>query len=153
VGAPKVAVICALAVLAGCASRPPIDPNDRVPGGWPVAREKAVVSSSFGAPRGRSTHQGIDLSAPAGTAVRATAIGRVTFAGRSGAFGRLVVLDHGDGWETRYAHLKRIKVQKGQKVERGTLVGTVGKSGNASGHHLHYEIRRHGSPVDPRPYM
>jgi murein DD-endopeptidase MepM/ murein hydrolase activator NlpD len=112
-----------------------------------------VVTSLYGAPRGRSTHRGIDLSIPKGSKVWSTAPGRVVFAGKSGDFGRLVVVDHGDGWETRYAHLKSIEVKKGKQVNRGQTIGTVGKSGNASGYHLHYEVRRNGSPVDPVPYL
>jgi len=112
-----------------------------------------VITSGFGVVRGRSHHQGIDLAAPAGTRVTATAAGRVSFAGRSGDFGRMVVIDHRDGWQTAYAHLKRIKIGKGDRVKRGTLIGTVGKSGNATGTHLHYEVRRNGTPVDPRPYL
>jgi murein DD-endopeptidase MepM/ murein hydrolase activator NlpD len=140
-------------LVQGCASGRPTRGIDSIPKGWPISRDVAVVSSSYGAPRGRSVHQGIDLSAPAGTPVRSTADGRVIFAGRSGAFGRLIVIDHGNGWETRYAHLKRIKIEKGKKVKRGELIGTVGKSGNASGPHLHYEIRLQDRPVDPRPMM
>jgi murein DD-endopeptidase MepM/ murein hydrolase activator NlpD len=111
------------------------------------------VSSPFGSPRGRSWHQGIDLSAPKGTRVAATASGVVVFAARSGDFGKLVVIDHSNGFETRYAHLNRIKVKKGDQVERGEVVGTVGKTGNATGFHLHYEVRRHGTPVDPKQYF
>ncbi len=64
-----------------------------------------------------------------------------------------MVVAHGGGWQTRYAHLKRIKVKEGKKIDRGDVIGTVGKSGNATGNHLHYEVRRHGNPVDPRPYL
>lgn len=144
--------LLALALTGGCSSgRPPAATN--VPAGWPVDADRVAVSSSFGADRGRSRHQGIDLVAPRGTAVVATADGVVTFAGRSGAFGRLVVIDHGSGWETRYAHLHRIKVEKGKKVRRGARVGTIGHSGNATGDHLHYEIRHNGVPFDPRPTL
>jgi murein DD-endopeptidase MepM/ murein hydrolase activator NlpD len=147
-------LISLLAVVAqGCASSRPADRARVVPSGWPVARDSAVITSNFGAPRGGSRHEGIDLSAPAGTQVRSTADGVVDFAGRSGDFGRLVVIDHGDGWQTRYAHLKKIRVKKGKRVARGMIVGTVGKSGNATGYHLHYEIRRHGRAVDPRPSL
>ena len=111
------------------------------------------MTSSFGAPRGRSSHQGLDLAAPAGTTVRSTADGKVTFAQKSGDFGRLVIIDHGGGWETRYAHLRKIKVDKGDRVRRGDTIGAVGRSGNASGNHLHYEIRYDGRPVDPRPTL
>ena len=142
-----------LLAFQGCASARRVEAPEAVPHGWPVSRDVAVITSVFGAPRGRSHHQGIDLAAPAGTKVVATAEGRVSFAGRSGDFGRMVVIDHGDGWQTAYAHLKRIKVGKGDRVKRGTVVGTVGKSGNATGNHLHYEVRRNGTPVDPRPYL
>lgn len=140
-------------VLQGCASSRPGDQARVVPSGWPVARDLAVMTSSFGESRGGSRHEGIDLSAPAGTQVKSTADGVVNFAGRSGDFGRLVVIDHGDGWQTRYAHLKKIRAKKGKHIVRGTVVGTIGKSGNATGYHLHYEIRRHGRAVDPRPML
>ena len=142
-------LLLALSALAGCASSRP-EPAAGVPSGWPLPCDLGVVSSSFGAPRGRSTHQGVDFRAPRGTTVLATADGVVSFAGRSGAYGRLVVLDHGNGWETRYAHLHRIKVEKGDRVRRGRKLGTVGHSGNADGNHLHYEVLRHGVTIDPR---
>jgi murein DD-endopeptidase MepM/ murein hydrolase activator NlpD len=85
--------------------------------------------------------------------VRATADGVVSFAARAGKFGRMVVVDHGGGWQTRYAHLKKIRIERGDRVRRGTEVGTVGHSGNATGNHVHYEILRNGTPVDPRPYL
>ncbi len=99
------AIVLSLAVLSGCSSSTPaaaIDP----PSGWPISSDKATVTSNFGAPRRGYSHQGIDLAAPSGTTVRSTADGRVAFAGKSGDFGRLVVIDHGGGWETCYAHLK-----------------------------------------------
>jgi murein DD-endopeptidase MepM/ murein hydrolase activator NlpD len=65
----------------------------------------------------------------------------------------MVIIDHGGGWETRYAHLHRIKVDKGDRVKRGKAVGSVGHSGNASGNHVHYEIRHGGVAVDPRPTL
>ena len=87
-----------------------------VPRGWPVPHDVAAVSSSFGAHRGHGSHKGLDLSAPKGTPVRATADGVVVFAGKSGDFGRLVIIDHGSGWETRYAHLKEIEVSEGKRI-------------------------------------
>jgi murein DD-endopeptidase MepM/ murein hydrolase activator NlpD len=150
-----VAVVAALlaAGIQGCASARHADQGTRVPSGWPVTGTGVVITSDFGAPRGRFHHQGIDLSAPAGTPVRATADGKVVLAERSGEYGRTVLVDHGGGWQTRYAHLKRIKVERGKKLTRGEIVGTVGSSGNASGPHLHYEILRNGTPIDPRPYL
>lgn len=138
--------------LGACSSARPRTTED-VPSGWPIPANKITVTSIFGAPRGRARHQGIDLAARRGTAVRVTADGQVTFAGRSGDFGRLVVVRHGGGWETRYAHLRSIKVSEGERMRRGDEVGAVGHSGNASGDHLHYEVRKDGSPVDPWPTL
>ena len=141
-----------LIAAQGCASGRRVAPST-VPRGWPVPYDIATITSSFGVPRGRSRHEGIDLSAPRGTKVRTTADGRVRFAGKSGDFGRMVVIEHADGYQTRYAHLRSIEVEKGKKVKRGKVIGTVGKSGNATGFHLHYEVRRNGVAIDPRPYL
>jgi murein DD-endopeptidase MepM/ murein hydrolase activator NlpD len=156
-GALVVTRTFAVAVLAAggltaCASSTATR-QDTIPTDWPVNPKQASVSAAFG-PRGNgSWHQGIDLSAPKGTPVRATADGRVVVAERKGAWGRMVLIDHGNGYETRFAHLKRIKVERGEKVRRGEVVGTVGESGNATGPHLHYEVLISGTPVDPRPFM
>jgi murein DD-endopeptidase MepM/ murein hydrolase activator NlpD len=138
--------------FAGCASAPRSEVVS-VPSGWPVDPRVATFSSSFGARRGGSWHQGIDLSAPKGTPVWATADGTVVAAERDGSYGRMVVIDHGNGFSTRYAHLKRIKAARGERVRRGDTLGTVGASGRASGSHLHYEVLRDGVPVDPRPFL
>lgn len=150
-GAVAVALL-AVGVLAGCASSRRPDASS-IPSGWPLPPGKASVSSVFGAPRGRASHQGLDLTAPHGTPVFATANGKVTFSGRSGSYGRMVVINHGGGWETRYAHLHSIRVDDGWRVRRGDRIGTVGRSGNASGDHLHYEIRHNGVAVDPGPTL
>lgn len=147
-------IVTATALVAGCASAPPPRAEAiSVPGGWPLPSGLAVVTSTFAEIRGRRHHQGLDLAAPEGTPVLATADGLVTFANRSGASGRLVVIEHGGGWETRYAHLRRIQVERGQRVARGEEIGTVGHSGNASGAHLHYEVRHAGRPLDPWPTL
>jgi len=144
----------ALAVcLFGCASGGKADRDTATPVGWPVDSTVASVSSQFGTRRSGTWHQGIDLSAPKGSPVRATAAGKVVVAERSGAYGRTVVIDHGNGIRTRYAHLKSIAVDRGERVKAGEVIGKVGKSGNASGYHLHYEIVVDGTPVDPRPSM
>ena len=90
---------------------------------------------------------------PKGTKVVSTARGRVTFAGTQRGYGKIVILSHADGYETRYAHLSSINTKEGKTVERGEQVGRVGKTGNATAHHLHYEVRRNGDPRDPRPYL
>jgi murein DD-endopeptidase MepM/ murein hydrolase activator NlpD len=114
---------------------------------WPVdARE----SYPFG-PRGNRFHAGIDLAAASGTPVAAAAPGRVVFAGRAGGgWGRLVVVAHARGVRTLYAHLKVVRVQLGEVVRAGTRIGSVGSSGNATGPHLHFEVRLRGAAVDPR---
>jgi murein DD-endopeptidase MepM/ murein hydrolase activator NlpD len=142
-----------LIVLVGCATGVRGVERSSIPRGWPVPYDIAQISSDFGAPRRHSSHQGLDLRVPKGTEVRATADGKVVFAGKSGDFGRLVVIAHSGGYETRYAHLKSIEVREGRNLHRGTVIGTVGRSGNATGYHLHYEVRLQGTPVNPRSYL
>jgi murein DD-endopeptidase MepM/ murein hydrolase activator NlpD len=98
-------------------------------------------------------HKGVDISAPIGTAIRATADGIVVFAEMESTFGRLVKINHGNGVETYYAHLSRFYVQAGQDVRRGELIGAVGTSGRVTAPHLHYEVRLGGAPVNPYRYL
>jgi len=99
-------------------------------------------------------HKGVDISAPTGTAVRATAAGIVIFSEFESGYGRLVVVDHGGGFQTYYAHLSQFWVHTGQEVRRGDQVGLVGSSGKVTAPHLHYEVRtRGGTPVNPILYM
>lgn len=97
-------------------------------------------------------HEGIDICAPLGTPVRATADGIVKFAGNYHGFGKVVIIDH-IWFETRYAHLDKILVQPAQKVTRGDVIGLCGRSGRTTGVHLHYEVRVAGKPVDPKNYI
>jgi len=94
-------------------------------------------------------HSGVDFDAPPGFPARATALGTVSQAGFNGGYGRMVEIDHGNGFTTRFAHLNRIIVKVGQKVERGQVLGTVGNSGRSTGAHMHYEVRRGGAAIDP----
>jgi murein DD-endopeptidase MepM/ murein hydrolase activator NlpD len=98
-------------------------------------------------------HKGVDISAPAGTPVRATADGVVIFADWSSGYGRLIVVDHGGGVQTYYAHLSKSVVQTGQEVRRGDVVGAVGSTGRVTAPHLHYEVRLGGAPVNPYRYL
>lgn len=99
-------------------------------------------------------HKGVDIIAPTGTAVRVTADGIVVEASpTSGGYGRLVVVDHGGGFETFYAHLSRIFVQVGQELRRGETVGAVGSTGRVTAPHLHYEVHVSGNPMNPVNFM
>jgi murein DD-endopeptidase MepM/ murein hydrolase activator NlpD len=98
-------------------------------------------------------HTGVDIAAPTGTGVRATADGVVILAERMGGYGRLVVVEHGNGIQTYYAHLSRMNVIPGQEIRRGEAVGGVGSSGRVTGSHLHYEVRIAGNPVNPYRYL
>jgi murein DD-endopeptidase MepM/ murein hydrolase activator NlpD len=94
-------------------------------------------------------HHGLDISANHGSVVYATADGTVNHAGREGAYGNLVTIDHGYGLETRYGHLSRFDVKSGAKVKRGDVIGRVGATGRATGPHLHYEVRVNGRLLNP----
>jgi len=98
-------------------------------------------------------HTGVDISAPTGTTVRTTADGMVAFAGWSNGYGRLIIVDHGNGMETYYAHLSRVGVLEGQEVRRGEQIGAVGSTGRVTAPHLHYEVRRDGTPMNPYHYL
>lgn len=94
-------------------------------------------------------HAGIDLAAPTGSPVMATADGTVNFAGWAGGYGVLVKIDHGGAVETRYAHLSRSAVSSGQSVRRGEIIGFVGSTGRSTGPHLHYEVRESNVAINP----
>jgi murein DD-endopeptidase MepM/ murein hydrolase activator NlpD len=98
-------------------------------------------------------HKGVDISAPTGTAVHATADGTVVYASTFSGYGRLVIVDHGNGMETYYAHLSKFEVVEGQDVRRGELVGRVGMTGRATAPHLHYEVRVGHAPVNPYRFL
>jgi murein DD-endopeptidase MepM/ murein hydrolase activator NlpD len=98
-------------------------------------------------------HTGVDISAPTGTPIRAAADGVVTHAAFSGGYGRLVVIDHGNGMQSYYAHLSRYYVLPGQEIRRGEVLGAVGSSGRATASHLHYEVRVGKAPVNPYRYL
>ncbi len=117
---------------------------------WPL---RASVGDRFG-PRGAAFHPGLDLPAATGTPVRAAAVGRVAFAGpTTGGYGNLVVVRHTGGVTTMYAHLSRILAWRGEAVTVGTLVGLVGATGEATGPHLHFEVRVRDAAVDPLPAL
>ena len=98
-------------------------------------------------------HTGLDFGGARNAPVTVTAPGKVVEAGRAGAYGIMVVVDHGMGIETRYAHLSRALVRVGDQVELGKTVGLMGRTGRATGPHLHYEIRVDGRPLNPKPFI
>ena len=128
-----------------------------------VPSEKPVRTAEFTSGYGTRTdpfrggaarHQGIDLAAPIGTPIYATADGIVVAAGwNSGGYGNLIKVDHGRGIETRYGHLSAILVSPGQHVVRGQQIARMGSTGRSTGSHLHYEVRIDGGAVNPIPFM
>lgn len=98
-------------------------------------------------------HAGVDIAAPGGTPIRAAADGTVTRAGWSGGYGNYTCLAHRDGLSTCYAHQSQILVKPGERVSRDELIGRVGTTGASTGNHLHFEVRRNGTPADPLAYL
>lgn len=98
-------------------------------------------------------HGGLDFRAPTGTPIFSGGSGVVVSAGRSGGYGKLIEIDHGNGITTRYAHLSEVQVKTGDIVSGGTRIGEAGSTGRSTGPHLHYEIRRNGKPIDPMPFL
>ena len=122
---------------------------------WPLA---GILRSSFGARTDPFSgegafHKGIDLQAATGTPVHVTADGVVESAGWHGGYGKLVIVDHGNGMQTYYAHLSRCLVMPGQEVRRGEMIALSGGTGHATGPHLHYEVHLAGTPVNPYRYL
>lgn len=116
---------------------------------WPV---KGRLTSRFGKRNGRK-HEGVDLAAPRGTAIRAAEAGKVIHSGRLAAYGKVVILKHGGHYRTVYAHASKTLVRKGEFVERGQLIAKVGSTGRSTGPHLHFEIRHRENPRDPMLYL
>ena len=113
------------------------------------------ISSRFGEKSSirSSVHTGLDIASSSGNGIRATTAGIVTFAGYKGSYGNLIIVNHGNGVETYYAHCSAIYVSNGQAVDSSTTIGAVGATGNATGPHLHFEIRINGTPVNPQNYL
>jgi murein DD-endopeptidase MepM/ murein hydrolase activator NlpD len=116
---------------------------------WPVS---GPVTSTFGWRWGRM-HEGIDIAAPTGAPIFSAAAGTVIYAGWLGGYGNLVVVDHGGGVSTAYAHMSSIASGTGQSVAQGQVIGYVGSTGHSTGPHLHFEVRINGQAVDPLRYL
>ena len=117
------------------------------------------LTSSFGgranpfSGRGSEHHGGLDLKGNTGDPVHATAQGKVSFAGWRGGYGKVVEIDHAQGYSTLYGHLSRIDVQAGQTLTAGDVVGLLGSTGRSTGPHLHYEVQSQGNRLDPQPFL
>ncbi len=120
-------------------------PGRRISSRFGVRKDPLLGTPAF--------HSGMDFRAPNGAPVRATASGKVVKAGWTGGYGRMVEIDHGNGLKTRYAHMSKILVKKGQRVSVRKIIGKIGSSGRSTGPHLHYEIRRHGKTINPVRFL
>jgi murein DD-endopeptidase MepM/ murein hydrolase activator NlpD len=114
-----------------------------------------TITSRFGHVSSRrvSRHTGLDIAASTGTKIKAAAGGTVTFSGYKGSFGYMVVINHGDGVETYYAHCSKLYVKAGQQVNQGEVIAAVGNTGNSTGPHLHLEVRVNGVAYNPQNYV
>ncbi len=122
---------------------------------WPA---RGRITSGFGTRNvpysgGYQFHTGVDIAGSHGSNIRAAASGKVTFSGYRGSLGNLIIIDHGYGYETYYAHLSGFAINKGDEVGKGQTIGYMGASGRTTGTHLHYEVHYKGSPVNPVRYM
>ena len=160
-------VAAVIAISQGCAhgrgpwplaqERSPKAVNRKIPPNqpsiYPVDAKNMYITSTFGSGRRGHFHKGVDMVTAKGTPVRTAANGTVTFAGREGDYGNVMVVDHGNGMSTYYAHLDKEFAKEGQQVRRGEIIGAVGSTGNASTPHLHYEVRKNEAPVNPQAYL
>jgi murein DD-endopeptidase MepM/ murein hydrolase activator NlpD len=127
-------------------------PDGRVSGSgliWPL---RGPVTSPFGMRWGR-LHAGIDIGAGSGTPIRSAKAGQVIFAGTMSGYGNAIIVDHGGGLSTLYAHQSRLGANDGQSVSQGQVIGYVGSTGRSTGPHLHFETRMNGSPQNPRRFL
>lgn len=128
---------------------------ERYPSHWPV---RGRISSSFGyrihpLRFRRIFHEGIDIAVPTGSSVKAAASGKVIFAGNRSGYGKTIIINHGSGLQTLYAHNSKLHVKAGQWVEKGQLICSSGNTGSSTGPHLHFEVRENGRPKNPLDYL
>lgn len=113
---------------------------------------KGIISSRYGY-RWGSLHSGVDIANPTGTVITAADGGKVVFSGNAGSYGKLVIIDHENGYQTYYAHCSQLLVSKGERVFRGQTIAKVGTTGRSTGPHVHFEVRKNGQTVDPLDYI
>lgn len=128
------------------------EPPPKVGTGVLANPTRGTLTSRFGSRWGRM-HTGIDIAAKIGTPIHAADGGKVVFSGTNGNYGKLIIIDHGGGMETYYAHNSKNLVSKGDKVHKGQKIGEVGNTGRTTGAHVHFEVRKNGKPVNPLSYV
>lgn len=124
----------------------------KTPKGKFILPFRGMISSRYGY-RSRGFHTGLDLAGPTGSSIIAADGGKVTLARWNGSYGYCVIIDHGNGFQTLYAHCSRLLVKQGQKVGQGEVIARVGSTGNSTGPHLHFEVRINGKTVNPSSYI
>ena len=114
-----------------------------------------TITSRFGANESirDHTHMGMDIAAPNGTDIKAAADGTITYSGWMGGYGNLIIISHGNGIQTYYGHCSKLYTSVGEEVKAGDIIAAVGSTGNSTGNHLHFEIRKNGSQINPQKYL
>lgn len=137
-------------------TEPPLPPQPPVSSSvdllWPIAERRLVTTTFLYERQGDVPHRGIDIPAPAGTAIRVAQSGTVITAKKHSSYGNYVIVSHGNGYATLYAHCTKIFVSEGDTVSRGDTIASVGNTGNSGGNHLHFEVRKNGQLTDPLGY-
>jgi murein DD-endopeptidase MepM/ murein hydrolase activator NlpD len=129
-----------------------VSPAAGAPGNSWIRPAQGTVSSEYG-PRWGTEHEGIDIAAGSGSAIRAAGDGVVKKASWYGGYGNAVIIDHGKGVQTLYGHASKLDVREGERVRAGQVIAKVGSTGDSTGPHLHFEVELDGKKVDPRPWM
>lgn len=148
-----------LAAAKRAAATTSVKKSDNVNGiKFTVRPVSGTITSRFGyrsSPGGigSTNHKGLDIAAPNGTSIKAAASGTVSFSGYNGSLGNLVIINHGNGVQTCYGHCSKLYVSAGQTVNAGDTIAAVGKTGAATGYHLHFEVRINGTQVNPQKYI
>ncbi|MCI5045475.1 MAG: M23 family metallopeptidase [Aquisalinus sp.] len=148
------AAVLLIVGIVGCASTDRLAqrPDFQEPLKGAVYSGFSLTKDRLGGKGGR-IHHGIDIPAPTGTPIHASAAGEVIAIETQRGYGKIVIIDHQNGWQTRYAHLSEFFIREGARVRSGATIGLVGATGNATGPHLHFEIRRNNEPLDPQQYL
>lgn len=142
----------ALPILAGMPDSQRFEGGPSLPTHWPLDVRGIVTREQMGA-GGSDSHPGLDVAVPTGSAIRAAGGGEVLETGDDAEYGRFVLVGHPQGYQSLYGHAERILVRPGDAVAAGQVIGLSGSTGNSTGPHLHFEVRRNGQAVDPRSVL